>query len=131
MLNYHTKFFPSFGAHPAEGWRKVWIEEIPRLGLLYDSVMCALLATSATNLLRLHPNDKELYNARQGYVISALREQRKEVAKLSASNASGVCFGALMITICTFAMLKERNLEPYEPPMEWYVSLNARFDFVF
>lgn len=113
-LNFNT-----FPVNPAESWRRLWTTEIPKLGLQYDNVLYGMLATSATNMLRTCPDDKDLFAARQSYFISALHGQRQEVSRLSVDNADAVCFGALLISIGTFAMLKERSLEPYSPPMEW------------
>ncbi|ROV98751.1 hypothetical protein VMCG_06765 [Cytospora schulzeri] len=89
------------------------------MALHHDNILHAILASSATSLLRSTPDDKELFTARQNYFISALQAQRQEVARLTVDNAEAVCFAALFISITSFAMLKERSLHPYQPPMEW------------
>lgn len=124
MQNWYQNFNNPFPINPAESWRSIWCKTIPALALQHDNVLFGLLATSATNLMLKSPEDdtdgsKDLFAARQSYFISALHQQRQEVAKLSVENAEPVCFGSLLISICTFAMLKRRVLDPYSPPMEW------------
>lgn len=119
MHNYYLNSAKPFPVAPAESWRTLWSVHMPALGLRHDNVMHAMLASSATSLLRSTPDDKDLFDARQGYFISALHAQRQEVANLSVENAEPVCFGALLISMTSFAMLKERTLDPYQPPIEW------------
>lgn len=119
MHNYYLNAANPFPVAPEQTWRKLWSVHIPEMGLSYDNVMYAMMASSATSLLRSTPDDKDLFDARQGYFISSLQAQRQEVANLSVENAEPVCFGALLISMTSFAMLKERSLEPYQPPIEW------------
>ncbi|KAJ4420392.1 hypothetical protein N0V82_004381 [Gnomoniopsis sp. IMI 355080] len=119
MHHWHLNFSSAFPVNPAESWRSLWARHIPALGLSHDNVLFGMLAMSATRMLRTCADDKDIFAARQTYFISALHAQRQEVAKLCVENAEGVCFGALLISVNSFAMLKERALEPYQPPMEW------------
>lgn len=119
MHHWHLNFSTTFPINPAESWRNLWARHIPLLGLSHDNVLHGMLAVSATRMLRNCPEDKDIVAARQTYFISALHAQRQEVAKLCVENAEGVCFGALLISVNSFAMLRDRNLEPYQPPMEW------------
>ena len=119
MQNYYLKLQNPFPVSPAPDWRRLWCRTIPEMGLQHDSILHGMLASSATNLLRSNPTDKELFAARQSYFISALHAQRQEVATLTVDNAEVICFAALLISITSFAMLKERSLHPYQPPMEW------------
>lgn len=119
MHHWHLNFSSAFPINPAESWRSLWARHIPILGLSYENVLFGMLAMSATRILHTSADDKDVFAARQSYFISALHAQRQEVANLSVENAEGVCFGALLISINSFAMLKERALEPYQPPMEW------------
>jgi hypothetical protein len=41
------------------------------------------------------------------------------VDAMSMDNAGPVCLAALLILLNAFAMLQERVLEPYTPPIEW------------
>lgn len=119
MHNYYLRAATTSPVAPAESWRKLWSVHMPALGLKHENVLYAMLASSATSLLRSTPGDKDLFDARQSYFISALHAQRHEVAHLSVENAEPVCFGALLISMTSFAMLKERSLDPYQPPLEW------------
>lgn len=119
MQNYYLNIQDPFPVSPAPDWRRLWTKTIPEMALSHDSILHAMLASSATNLLRANPGDKELFAARQNYFIHALQAQRQEVAKLTVDNAEVACFAALLISITSLAMLKERSLHPYQPPMEW------------
>lgn len=119
MQNYYHNVRNPFPVSPAADWLHLWATIIPDMALRHDNLLHAMLATSATNLLRADPDDKELFAARQGYLISSLHAQRQEVAKMTVENAEAVCFASLLISITSFAMLKERALLPYQPPMEW------------
>lgn len=119
MHNYYLNSSAAFSVAPAESWRKLWSVHMPAMALRHENILYGMLASSATSLLRSTPDDKDLFDARQGYFVSALHAQRQEVAKLCVENAEPVCFGALLISMTSFAMLKERSLEPYQPPIEW------------
>lgn len=119
MHNYYLNAAHAFPVAPEQSWRKLWSEHMPAIALSHDNVLYAIMASSATRLLRDAPGDKDLFDARQAYFISSLHAQRHEVANLTVQNAEPVCFGALLISMTSFAMLKERCLDPYQPPMEW------------
>ncbi|CAN8099906.1 unnamed protein product [Discula destructiva] len=124
-LMHHWYIFNSSLPHlgSVAPWRSFWVTYLPDLGLAHENVQFGMLATAATHLLRSGKDD-DVYAARQSYFLSALHAQREQVAGLCAENAEPVCFGALLITVCSFAMLKERDLsdpqqQPYQPPLEW------------
>lgn len=107
--------------HPARGiedWLQLW-QTVPALSLRHNNVLYASFALSATHLLRSSPNDDELYTARQNYYVLALREQRKECAHLNVQNTEAVCMTSLLILRNSFAMMQERSLDEYTPPIEW------------
>ncbi|KAK7409501.1 hypothetical protein QQX98_008285 [Neonectria punicea] len=49
----------------------------------------------------------------------AVREHAKEVAQLSKDNLDILCLTSSMLRIYYFFKLKERSLQPYQPPTEW------------
>lgn len=119
MHHWHLHCTNAFPINPAEAWRNLWAKHIPVLGLTHDNVQFGMLAFAATHMLHTCGDDKDVFAARQTYLIAALHAQRHEVANLCVENAEGVCVGALLMSINSFAMLKGRSLEPYHPPMEW------------
>lgn len=119
-LNFSTLIFPRINPNTSE--RSIWITHVPHLGHSHDNVLYGMLAASATKLLRTAAGaaDATIHAARQDYFIAALHAQRREVANLCAANAEPVCFGALLICLTAFAMLKERSYAAaYTPPLEW------------
>ncbi|PSR84424.1 hypothetical protein BD289DRAFT_260942 [Coniella lustricola] len=118
--NWYVNFNNSpVAVNPSQTWRYTWATQIPVLALQHENLLHGLLATSATNLLRTEPGNAELYTARQAYFISALQAQRHELEQLSIANAESVSLCSLLISVTSFAMIKERSLDPYEPPLEW------------
>ncbi|KAI3394524.1 hypothetical protein diail_2573 [Diaporthe ilicicola] len=120
MQNWYLNVHNPFPLNPSPYWRDIWVKTTPTLALSHENIHFGILSLSATNILRSCPEDKEIYNAREGYFIAALHAQREEVATLTVETAEVVCFGALLISIAAFAMLQERALAPcYQPPMDW------------
>jgi hypothetical protein len=121
MQNWYVKMSKPFPVNPSQEWTSIWTKTIPHLALSYQNVMYAMLSQSATNLLRDYPGDASLFAARQNYLILAMREQRKIVADLSLDKADPICLASILILVNSFAMMQERPLEPYTPPLDWIV----------
>lgn len=100
-------------------WKELWYGEVPQVALTNKNVLYAMFTMTATHMLGICPNDAALYRARENYWVWALREQRAAIFDLDNCNTDAVAFAALLITMNSLAMLQERNLDPYEPPMEW------------
>lgn len=119
MQNYLFRMSKPFPMSPSPEWTQLWMERMPQAALEHDNVLYSLLAHSATHLLSQEPANKELFRVRQAYLIAAMREQRRMLDHLTLENADSVCLSSLLMLISTFAMLHERTLEPYAPPVEW------------
>ncbi|KAH8907624.1 hypothetical protein BR93DRAFT_878618 [Coniochaeta sp. PMI_546] len=119
MQNYLQLVAQPLPISPNKEWRHLFSRVMTKLALTHDNLLYALLTVSASNLLLSEPDDKELFNARQRYLILAMREQRKMVERLSVDTADAVCFASLLLLLNSFSMLRERSLEPYLPPLEW------------
>lgn len=78
-----------------------------------------MFTMTATHMLGRGARDPAIYTARESYWIMALREQTSAVSDLDNCNTDAVAFSALLITLNSLAMLQERSLEPYSPPMDW------------
>ena len=108
---------------PAPRWGEMWRLELPLIAFQSDVVLHALLAMSATHLLRTIPESREdharLLQARDQYLVIALQEQRAAVEDLHADNVDDLSFAALLISLNAFSMLRERAIDAYEPPMTW------------
>lgn len=108
-----------FGMTSPPSWKELWWGEVPEVALDNKNVLYAMFAMTATHLLGKCPSDGALFQARENYWVWALQEQRAAVSDLGHSNTDAVSFAALLITMNALAMLQERVLEPYSPPMEW------------
>jgi hypothetical protein len=108
-----------FGMTSPPSWKELWWAEVPQVALHNKNVLYAMFTMTATHLLGICPNDSALYQARENYWVWALQEQRAAVADLLNAKIDAVSFAALLISMNALAMLQERNLEPYAPPLEW------------
>lgn len=108
-----------FGMTSPPIWKELWYGQVPQVALQSKNVLYAMFTFTATHLLGGYPNDTALYRARENYWVWALQEQRAAIIDLDNSNPDAVAFAALLISMNSLAMLQERNLEPYSPPMDW------------
>lgn len=104
---------------PREIWVDLFTRQIPALALRHENVFYSLMTVSATHLLRDEPNDAELFKARQTYLVAAVRAQREMVGRLNPTLADPVCLCSVLLLLQSFALLGERTLSPYSPPVEW------------
>lgn len=100
-------------------WLRLWHDVMPTMCLEHDNLLYAQFALSATHVLRTSPDDEDIYSARQNYFVLALREQRKAIAQIRSTNADAVCLTSMLILHTSFAMIHERPIEQYTPPIEW------------
>ena len=100
-------------------WRKIWLIEIPELALKHEYLLYALLALSATQLSGTIPTEPELEVARFKYWSMALSKQQNMISRNCSADVEPVTFAALLIAINAFAMLRDRDIEPYVPPVDW------------
>lgn len=108
-----------FGMTSPPEWKELWYGEVPQVALVHKNVLYAMYTMTATHLIGRGANDPALYQARENYWVWALREQRTAVSDLDKADTDAVAFAALLITMNALAMLQERSLEPYTPPMDW------------
>jgi hypothetical protein len=101
-------------------WRKIWLVEMPRLALEHDNLLYALLALSATQLTGATPADQELSVARFKYWSMALSEQQRTISSNASVDVEALTFAALLISVTAFAMIRDRDIEPYVAPVEWF-----------
>lgn len=99
-------------------WRKVWLIDMPEMALKHDYLLYALLATAATQLSGTTGPEPDLTVARYKYWSLALSKQQIMVFS-NRSDAEPVIFAALLISINAFAMLRDRDIEPYHAPTDW------------
>ena len=119
MQNYFFNLVGIFPVPSNPAWTNIFAKTVPSLALKHENLFYTLLAFSATNLLARGSDNRELFDARQSYLVAAMCEQRAMVKTISMDTASPICLAAILILLNTFAMLQERVLEPYTPPLEW------------
>jgi hypothetical protein len=95
MHNYLAQVAQPFSLPQGHDVISAWSDDVPRLALEYENLLYAVLAVSATHLLRSHPNDPILLTARASYMVLALGAQSKAIENLSGNNVDAACFTSL------------------------------------
>ncbi|KAG4416067.1 hypothetical protein IFR04_010770, partial [Cadophora malorum] len=96
-----------------------WGVAIPHLAFRHSSLLYSIYTLAALHIAKLEPNTPSHIATYQKYLGLTLRSHRDEVGKLNRSNADAACITSSCLRICTFALLQERPLTPYTPPIEW------------
>ncbi|ORY71672.1 uncharacterized protein BCR38DRAFT_480167 [Pseudomassariella vexata] len=114
-----------FSSTQAGPMTHLWNVDIPNMALRdgSDLILYGLLAHSALNMLTKPSTTakerEELEVLHQTYLALLLREQRRDVAKMSPANADVICFSSLRILTHAMAMVQTVPMDPWEPPLDW------------
>ena len=119
LHNWMSRGLRAYRMAALSEWRKIWLIEIPELALEHDYLLYALLALSATQLSGTTPPEPGLEVARFKYWSIALSTQQSMISRNSAADVEPVTFAALLIALNAFAHLRDRDIEPYVPPVDW------------
>ncbi|KAH6886334.1 C6 transcription factor [Thelonectria olida] len=101
---------------------ETWSIEVPKLALDYEPLLSAIMAFASHHLARIADTQEkadEYMNLRSLYLESTLYKHRIAVGGLTKHNADAVSFTTVILTFDSFANLRDRPLEPYEPPLQW------------
>jgi len=125
-----TKTSLSISGYDELGANEPWTATLPRLAFDHDALLYAMYAIAALHLSRLEPDNAEVIDAYRNYLGLALREHREDVSELSKANSDAACLTSSLIRIYAFAILQERPLNPYTPPMQFlYMTSGALMVF--
>jgi hypothetical protein len=93
----------------------------------HDNLLNCIFATSAAYLEgsgdSLWPREI-VQRARRIYFVLALKTQKDAVSALSSDNLFPILLSSLLLCICSFTTLAERQFEPYTTPVEWLELAN-------
>lgn len=101
---------------------ETWSVEVPRLALDYEPLLTSIMAFASHHLARTAETQEKFHecmNLRALYLESTLHKHRMAVGGLSKHNADAVSFTTVILTVDSFANLRDRPLQPYEPPLQW------------
>lgn len=106
---------------------KGWTTEIPQLALKHDALLYAIYAFTALHISKIVPNDAQALATHQHYLDLALRKHREAIGQLNSDTADQVLITSHFVRAVSFSNLSERNLQPYEPPVQWLSMANGVF----
>lgn len=115
-----TRQTQSFSLSATSSWRQIWFVDVPQIALQKAHVRYALFAFSASRLLGSMIDDAKLSLARHTYWGMALAKQSEAVSNATEADRESLTLAALLISMNALAMLRDRNITPYSPPMEWF-----------
>lgn len=99
---------------------EAWIKAVPQQALNNDALLYAMFALSALHMLETKCDDEEITVMHRKYLALALSEHRKDVMNISQTNFDAVLLTSSLLRVTAFAMLRERALTPYTPPVQWF-----------
>lgn len=92
---------------------------IPQLAFTNDALLYSLFSFSALHIARAEPQNAEAMETYSKYLDLTLQVHLQDIMKLSKTNADAVAMTSNILRMAEFAMLPERPLEPYTPPVQW------------
>lgn len=101
---------------------ELWRTDAPSLALTYEPLLNGILALSLQGMRWIRTSETPLEDVsihRARYLEVTLQEHRKAVGLMTRETADSVCLASAVLAIDAFAALQDRQLEPYQPPMEW------------
>ena len=78
-----------------------------------------MFALSALHMSESEPDNRDITVTHRRYLALALSEHKKDVMNLSKANFDAVLLTSSLLRVTAFAMLRERALAPYTPPVQW------------
>ncbi|KAM0431001.1 hypothetical protein ACHAPT_005635 [Fusarium lateritium] len=100
--------------------QNTWVNEVPRMALEHEPLLNAIMSLSCLYLMIEGRNtDPELELPRANYLEATVQQHRETLANMTRENSDPACFVSVLLTMDTFANLRFRQLEPYEPPLHW------------
>lgn len=98
---------------------ELWTSDVPILAFNNDALLNIMCAIAALHTAKSNPRDLDAIDVYRTYLDLALREHSNDVAHLTKMNADAACITSSLIRVAAFAVLQERPLAPYTPPMQW------------
>lgn len=96
-----------------------WHSDIQKIAFDNDALLNSILAIAALHTAKCNPQDSEAIHVYRKYLDLAVREHSNDVARLNELNADATCLTSSLIRLAAFAVLQERPLVPYSPPIQW------------
>ena len=96
-----------------------WNLAIPEKAFKHQALLHAIYTLSALHLAEAEPSDSDIVDTHRQYLDLAIREHNNDLQNLNESNFDAVIVTSSFLRLVAFAMLQDRSLEPYAPPMQW------------
>ena len=98
---------------------EAWMSHVPYLAFENDALLNIICAIAALHTAKINPPDLDAIDVYRIYLDMALRQHSNDVDDLTKRNADAACMTSSLIRVAAFAILQERPLVPYIPPMHW------------
>jgi hypothetical protein len=98
---------------------EAWVQAVPQQAFGNDALLFTMFALSALHMAESEPDNEDIIQTHRKYLAMALAEHKQDVLDLNQSNFDAVLLTSSLLRITAFAMLRERPLTPYAPPIQW------------
>ena len=98
---------------------ETWATILPGLAFKHDALLYSMYAVAALHLSRLEPENAEAIDAYRSYLGLAIQQHRSDIAQMNNANSDAACLTSTLLRINAFAVLQERPLSPYTPPIQF------------
>lgn len=121
LHTYDTKTGRSIVFDPDDAASRAYIDQVPSLALSNDALLYSLLSFTALHLIEIDPqNTTQMRIVYHRYWHQALKAHNRELQTLGPANFNAVCITSTFIRLNAWVRLRDRTLNPYTPPMEWF-----------
>lgn len=101
----------------------MWTIDCVRMSLVYEPLLNCIFTLSLQGMRWIDRAPDigagDLVTQRARYLEATIEDYRNTVASLDTETADPVAMVCQLLAVDAFASLRDRNLTPYRPPMEW------------
>ena len=110
------------GAYIPENLQR-WMVDVPQMALEHEPLLHALLSLSILYIIVtgkvVSLSSEDLLTYRTSYLEMMLTQHRQFLDTLNAENAECISYTSILLSTDALACLRDRVLQPYEPPCSW------------
>ncbi|KAH8696107.1 C6 finger domain-containing protein [Talaromyces proteolyticus] len=100
--------------------RSVFSDAVPEMCLRNEAMIYAMYSLAALDKERCSQEKTHIpLHTPQKYLSMALRYHQTDLGNINSANIDAICVTSCMLRIYAFALLQNRSLQPYTPPIEW------------
>ncbi|KAF4451010.1 C6 finger domain-containing protein [Fusarium austroafricanum] len=130
LLHFYIVYTGPSIAFEVESSNELYVKAIPEMALKSKSLLYTLFAISALHQSKLQeqnvpstvksPGDNRIENQHSLYMRLAFQHHRRGLSNITSENIDILFLTSQLLRVLAWFVLSERELEPYQPPVEWF-----------